>query len=153
MIDESQAIVLVSILPGPQHTRTRSGIPWAVQRVKVLSVLKGNLRGEMDVELTPYLLFPAATHLERSEFSSYEQYVLFIARDYQFPGRKYSIVNLEGSAFWIPITADLSNLTDGDVRGNIEILLNAALSYSKSREQVLDKCIHEYLSDAPRACR
>jgi hypothetical protein len=151
MIGDSQSIVVVSILSGPNVPRTTSENAWAVQRVKVLSVLKGSLReqDEIDVELMPFLLFPTSTYLGIGDFPIYERYVLFIARDYWFPGHKYSIVNAVGSAFWIPRSADVSNLKPGDVRGNIEVLVNAALSYSRSREETLEQCIHQYLSDAP----
>ncbi len=151
MVGDSQSIVVVSILSEPETRRTHSENQWAVQRVKVLSVLKGPLReqDEIDVELMPFLLFPASTYLGLGDFPVYERYVLFIAKDYWFPGHKYSIVNAAGSAFWIPRSADVSSLKPGDVRGNIEVLVNAALSYSKSREQTLEQCIHAYLSDAP----
>jgi hypothetical protein len=117
----------------------------------VLSVLKGSLheQDEIDVELMPFLLFPTSTYLGLGDFPIYERYVLFIARDYWFPGHKYSIVNAVGSAFWIPRSADLANLKPGDVRGNIALLVNTALSYSRSREDTLEQCIHQYLSDSP----
>ena len=151
MIGNSESIVVVSILSGPNAPRTHSENQWAVQRVKVLSVLKGSLReqDEIDVELMPFLLFPTTTYLGLADFPIYERYVLFIAKDYWFPGHKYSIVNAYGSVFWIPRSTDVTNLKPGDVRGNIEALVNTALSYSRSREETLEQCIHQYLSDAP----
>ena len=154
MIKYSQAIVVVTILSEPETRRTHSENQWAVQRVKVLSVLKGPLREqeEIDVELMAGLLFPATTYLARDDspddFPVRERYVLFLASDYFFPGHKYSIVNNQGSVFWIPRSADLSGLAAGDVRGNIELLVNATLAHAKSRAQTLDQCIQGYLSGA-----
>jgi hypothetical protein len=70
MIDNSQAIVVVSNQSGPKTPRTNSSNLRAVQRVKVLSVLKGQFREqqEMDVALMPFLLFPTRTHLELADF-------------------------------------------------------------------------------------
>jgi hypothetical protein len=151
MIGNSQSIVVVSILSGPNAPRTTSENQWAVQRVKVLSVLKGSVReqDEIDVELMPSLLFPTSTYLGLEDFPIYERYVLFLARDHSFPGQKYSIVNALGSVFWIPRSADLADLKPGDLRGNIGLLVNTALSYSRSREETLERCIHQYLSNAP----
>ena len=83
MIGNSQAVVVVSIQSGPKTPRTHSSNVWAVQRVKVLSVLMGdfNEQDEIDVSLSPFLLFPTRTYLELGDFPVYERYVLFIAKD------------------------------------------------------------------------
>ena len=144
MIGYSESVVVASIVTGANHD-TRSG--WAVQRVKLLSVLKGDLReqDEMYVELSLTLLVPPAT-----DFPVNERYILFISSDFDFPGHKrYFIVNNHGSAFRIPRRADLSGLKPQDVRGNVVMLVNATLSDAKSRGQPLPECIHRYLSDEP----
>jgi hypothetical protein len=146
MISYGQAIVVVSIQSGSETgPRTDSNNQWAVQRVKVLLVLKGHLtQDEIDVRLGPHLLFPTNPFVQ-SGFPIYEHYVLFLANDSSATG-SYSIVNEQGSAFWIPRTADLVGLKPGDVRGNIEALAKAALSEA---ERTLDQCIRGYLSDDP----
>ena len=151
MIKYSQSIVVVSILSGPDHTRTHSENQWAVQTVKVLSVLKGDLRGqdEIDVKLMPFLLLPEPAYTGLTDFPVNERYILFLATDYFSPGLKNSIVNAKGSAFWLPRSVDLSGLKTGNARGNIEMLVNATLSYATSLGLNLDECIHAYLSDEP----
>ena len=152
MIGSSQAIVVVSIQSAPKTPVTNSSNVWAVQRVKVLSVLMGDFReqDEMDVALSPFLLFPTSTYLELAEFPLYERYVLFIRKDWLSPLRPYAIVNAEGSAFWIPRQTDLSVVDPRDVRSSVEALLNVITIYLDSRERELDESVQRFLSDAPR---
>jgi len=151
MIHGSQSIIVVSILSEPETRRTHSENQWAVQRVKVLAVLKGDLRGqdEIDVSLMPFLLLPEPAYTGLTEFPVNERYILFLATDYFSPGLKNSIVNAKGSAFWLPRSVDLSGLKTGNARDNIEMLVNATLSYATSLGLNLDECIHAYLSDEP----
>src|ERR1044071_863548 len=83
LIGDSQAILVVSIESGPSTPRTDSSKARAVQSVRVLHVLKGNLmeQARLDVALDPFLLYPAKTYLDLADFPIYERYVLFIAKD------------------------------------------------------------------------
>jgi|SRR6185295_887699 len=144
MIGVSESVVVASILSGANYD---TPCQCAIQKVKLLSVLKGDLheQDEMNVELSPTLLMPRA-----SNFPVNERYILFITSDYDFPGHKrYFIVNNHGSAFWIPRNADLSGLKPQDVRANVVMLVNATLSDAKSRGPTVAECIHRYLSDEP----
>ena len=87
MIGDSQSIVVVSILSEPETRRTHSENQWAVQRVKVLAVLKGDLRGqdEIDVKLMPFLLLPEPAYTGLTDFPVNERYILFLATDYFSP--------------------------------------------------------------------
>lgn len=57
--------------------------------------------------------------------------------------RNFTVVNSEGSAFWIRRETDLSVLEPGDMCGNIELLLSAVLTYSRSRKQALSERLQE----------
>lgn len=151
MIGNSQAIVVVSIQSGPKTPRATSESVWAVQKVKVLAVLKGHFREqeEVDVALSPFLLFPTRTYLAVEDFPVYERYVLSIASASLSP-RRYAIVNAEGSAFWIPRQTDLSVVKPGDVRSSIEALLQGSRNYLNSRDRELNENVQRFLSDAPR---
>ena len=151
LIGNSQAIVVASIESPPKTPRMHSWNSRAVQKVRVLYSLKGSLKPEqqIDVALDSEILFPASTYLEVNDYPVYERYVLFIAIDALSSGR-YGIVNAQGGAFWVPREADLSSLTPGDLRGNLEFLLNAVSNYSASRDRALKQRLQEYFSEGPQ---
>ena len=148
MIGHSQAIVVASIESLPKTPRTHSGNSNAVQSVRVLYVLKGKFtpQEQIDVALDSEILYPARTNLRLDDFPLGERYVLFIAVD-SLSSHGYSIVNAQGSAFWIPRESDLSALKPGDVRENIALLLNDVLNYSKPNDEAFMTCVQDYLSE------
>jgi len=115
----------------------------------VLYVLKGVVRpqDELNVALDSEILFPALTYLEVADFPIYERYVLFIVKDTTLSSNGFTMLNAQGSAFWIPREADLSALKPTDVRANIQLLLGDVRKYSESRESALDRGMREYLED------
>ncbi|HEX7079752.1 MAG TPA: hypothetical protein VF329_01905 [Gammaproteobacteria bacterium] len=151
LIGNSQAIVVALVESPPKTPRTHSGNSRAVQKVRVLYSLKGNFQPEqrIDVALDSEILFPASTYLAVDDYPVYERYVLFIAKDSLSPDG-YGIVNAEGGAFWVPREADLSLLTPGNLRGNLEVLLQAVSSYAASRDRVLGERLQKYFSEEPQ---
>ena len=151
LIRDSQAIVVASIESAPKTPRTDSSRSRAVQKVRVLYSIRGNFKPEDEIEvaLDIGILFPARTYLQVADYPLYESYVLFIGPDSLSPDG-YGLVNAQGGAFWIPREADISALTIGDVRGNLEVLLDAVLSYARSNEQSLNERVEEFLSEEPR---
>jgi hypothetical protein len=145
----SQVIIVASIESHPNSPRTNSGNSRAVQRVRVLYVLKGAVRpqDELNVALDSEILFPALTYLEVADFPIYERYVLFMVKDSALSSNGFTMLNAQGSAFWIPREADLSALKPTDVRANIQLLLGDVRKYSESRESALDRGMREYLED------
>lgn len=151
LIRDSQAIVVASIESAPKTPRTDSSRSKAVQKVRVLYSIEGNFKpqDEIDVALDIEILFPARTYLQVADYPLYERYVLFIGPGSLSPDG-YGLVNAQGGAFWIPREADLAVLGAGDVRGNLEVLLSAVLTYARSREQALNERVEEYLSQEPQ---
>ena len=151
LIDNSQGIVVASIESPPKTPRTHSGSSRAVQKVRVLYVLKGAFRPQQQiaVALDSEILFPSSTYLAVADYPVYERYVLFIAVDALSPDG-YGIVNSQGGAFWIPHEADLSALKAGDVRANLRSLLSAVSDYSKSHDQALAERVQRYFSEEPQ---
>lgn len=148
LIGNSQAIVVASVESLPKMPRTHSGNSRAVQTVRVLYSLKGQFQPEqhIDVALDTEILFPASTYLAIDDYPVDEHYVLFIAIDFLSPDG-YGIVNAQGGAFWVPRDADLSLLTPGEVRGDLEVLLKAVSSYSAARDKALGERLQKYLSE------
>lgn len=70
LISSSQWIMVVSIQSGPASPRPHSYSSRAVQKVRVLYVLKGDLatQNEPDVALDSEILFPTRTYLEAGDY-------------------------------------------------------------------------------------
>jgi hypothetical protein len=150
LIGNSQAIVVVSVESSPKVPRGDSYSSRAPQKIRVLYTLKGSFESQqqLEVALDSAVLFPASTYLAVNDYVVYERYVLFLEVDRLSPGG-YGVVNAEGGAFWIPPDTDLSALKPGDVRGNLESLLNSVSSYSKSRDRELHERLQRYFSSEP----
>lgn len=142
-ISNSQDIVVATVLTDAPLIAMDSFAP---QRVRVLSVLKGDLdpQAELTVELRGGLLWPFPTDLSTAEYRPYERYVFFMTRRWGVPAR-HTLLNVQGSAFWIPRELDVSEMPEGDVRSKIEFLVQEVVAYQRRRSAELEERAREFI--------
>ena len=138
LIAASENIVVALVVTGPEVLRLTTFNAAQPQKVRVLYVLKGTLRpqGELTVTLSTLDV------LGGGNFDVGERYLLFL-RSY---GSSIHLVNVHGSAFRVPATANLAKLHSNDVRTTIGFLLNDLVSQTKGpNAALLQKEAADYL--------
>jgi hypothetical protein len=139
LIASSDQIVVATVLTGPAEVRASTFNDAQPQEVQILSVIKGTIEPKTKISVTLRTLLV----VNGGEFGVLERYVLFLRR---YGAGSHDLVGVTGSAFWVAPTSTLSNLSAGDIRGRIEILLREAVAYRKQEGLAMEKRVAEYLA-------